>query len=150
MPIHPSRINRNVRSSFNKYLKDTFPTITFNFGESEFDTVNLTKWVQIDYLSRTLNVKPLLIVQLTFFAKDDRYGTKVEELCDQVMDQLYGPTGSNDLKSIPVKDYFETLDGTPQNIGSVWVNPRQANKPVLDKYGVTSIAVTVELRQSRK
>lgn len=150
MTIHPSRINRNVRGSFNKYLQTTFPTIKFNFGESEFDTANLSKWVQIDYLSRTLNVKPLLIVQLSFFAKDDRYGTKVEEICDQVMDQLYGPTGSNDLKSIPIKDWFETEGAEPKQIGAVWVNPRQANKPVLDKYGVTSIAVTVELRQSRK
>ena len=148
--MHPSRFNRNVRGSFNKYLKDTFPTFTFNFGESEFDTANLRRWVQVDYLSRTLNVKPLLIVQLTFFAKDDRYGAKVEEICDQVMDQLYGATGSNDLKSIPVKDYFETLGDVPVQIGSVWVNPRQANKPVLDRYGVTSIAVTIELRQSRK
>ena len=150
MTAHPSRINRNVRGSFNTYLKTTFPTVTFNFGESEFDTANLLKWVQVDYLSRTLNVKPLLIVQLSFFAKDDRYGTKVEELCDQIMDGLYGSTGSNDLKSIPVRDYFGTEGAEVKQIGSIWVNPRQANKPVLDRYGVTSIAVTIELRQSRK
>ena len=148
--MHPSRLNRNIRGSFNKYLKETFPNIVFNFGEAEFDTVNLTKWVQVDYLSRTLNVKPLLIVQLSMFAKDDRYGTKVEEICDQVMDQLYGDTGSNDLRAIPVKDWFETMGSEPTKIGAVLVNPRQANKPVLDRYGVTSISVTVELRQTRK
>lgn len=146
----PSRLNRNVRGSFNTFLKTTFPTITFNFSESEFDTANLNKWVQIDYLSRTLNVKPVLVVQLTFFAKDDRYGTKVEELCDQVMDALYSPTYNNDLKSIPVKDWFLTEGAQPVQIGALLVQPRQANKPVIDQYGVTSIAVTVELRQSRK
>jgi hypothetical protein len=147
---HPSRINRNIRSSFNNYLKTSCPTITFNFSEAEFDTANISKWVQVDYLSRTLNVKPLLVVQLTFFAKEDRYGTKVEEICDQVMDKLYGATGSNDLRAIPVKDWFETLGGVPVQIGAVCVSPRQANKPVLDQYGVTSITTTVELRQSRK
>lgn len=148
--MHPSRLNRNIRGSFNKYLKDSFPTVTFNFGESEFDTVNLTKWVQIDYLSRTLNVKPVLIVQLTFFAKDDRFGTKVEEICDQVMDKLYGSAGDINLFAVPVKDWFETEGAEVNQIGAVLVSPRQANKPVLDRYGVTSIAVTVELRQSRK
>jgi hypothetical protein len=148
--MHPSRLNRNIRSSFNNYLKTTFPTITFNFSESEFDTANLIKWVQVDYLSRTLNVKPLLIVQLSFFAKDDRFGTKVEELCDQVLDKLYTQTGNNDLHAIPVKDWYETVGGAPVQIGALLVNPRQANKPVLDKYGVTSIAATVELRQTRK
>jgi hypothetical protein len=149
MALHQSRVNRNVRSSFNDYLRNTFSSMSFNFSESEYDTANLSRWVQVDYLSRTLNVKPLLIVQLTFFAKDDRYGTKVEEICDQVMDALYSPAGNNDLRSIPVKDWFTTPGITPQ-IGAILVNPRQANKPVLDRYGVTSIAVTVELRQSRK
>jgi hypothetical protein len=148
--MHPSRSGRNIRSSFNKYLTTTFPTIAFNFGESEFDTVNLTKWVQVDYLSRTLGVKGMLISQLTFFAKDDRFGTKVEELCDQIMDKLYGPDGSNDLFAVPIKDYFETMGGAIQQIGAICVRPRQANKPVLDRYGVTNISATIELRQSRK
>jgi len=149
MALHASRINRNIRSSFNDYLRTTFPTVSFNFSESEFDTVNLSRWVQVDYLSRTLNVKPLLIVQLTFFAKDDRFGTKVEEICDQILDSLYSPAGNNDLRSIPVKDWFTTPGSTPQ-IGAILVNPRQANKPVVDRYGVTNITVTIELRQSRK
>ena len=149
MALHQSRINRNVRGSFNDYLRNTFPTVVFNFGEAEFDTANLTRWVQVDYLSRTLNVKPLLIVQLSFFAKDDRFGTKVEEICDQIMDALYSPAGNNDLRSIPVKDWFTTPGSAPQ-IGAVLVNPRQANKPVVDRYGVTSISTTIELRQSRK
>lgn len=149
MPLHQSRVNRNVRSSFNDYLRTTFPTVSFNFSEAEFDTVNLLRWVQVDYLSRTLNVKPLLIVQLTFFAKNDRYGTKVEELCDQILDALYSPAGNNDLRSIPVKDWFSTPGSTPQ-IGAILVNPRQANKSIVDRYGVTNISVTIELRQSRK
>ena len=148
--MHPSRLNRNIRSSFNNYLKTTFPNTIFNFSESEFDTANLTKWVQVDYLSRTLNVKPLLIVQLSFFAKDDRFGTKVEEICDQVMDKLYGSAGDINLHTVPVKDWFETEGAEVSQIGAVLVTPRQANKPVLDRYGVTSISVTVELRQSRK
>ena len=149
MVLHQSRINRNIRSSFNDYLRTTFSAVSFNFGETEFDTVNLIRWVQVDYLSRTLSVKPLLIVQLTFFAKDDRFGTKVEEICDQILDALYSPAGNNDLRSIPVKDWFTTPGSTPQ-IGAILVNPRQANKPVVDRYGVTNIAVTIELRQSRK
>jgi len=149
MVLHQSRINRNIRSSFNDYLRTTFSAVSFNFGETEFDTVNLIRWVQVDYLSRTLSVKPLLIVQLTFFAKDDRFGTKVEEICDQILDALYSPAGNNDLRSIPVKDWFTTPGSTPQ-IGAILVNPRQANKPVVDRYGVTNITVTVELRQSRK
>lgn len=149
MALHVSRINRNIRSSFNDYLRTTFPTVSFNFSEAEFDTVNLIKWVQVDYLSRTLNVKPLLIAQISFFAKDDRFGTKVEELCDQILDSLYSPAGNNDLRSIPVKDWFTTPGSTPQ-IGAILVNPRQANKPVIDRYGVTSISTTIELRQSRK
>jgi hypothetical protein len=149
MVLHQSRINRNIRSSFNDYLRTTFSAVSFNFGETEFDTVNLIRWVQVDYLSRTLSVKPLLIVQLTFFAKDDRFGTKVEEICDQILDALYSPAGNNDLRSIPVKDWFTTPGSTPQ-IGAILVNPRQANKPVVDRYGVTNITVTIELRQSRK
>ena len=148
--MNPIRLNRNIRASFNNYLKTTFPTITFNFGEAEFDTANLTRWVQVDYLSRTLNVKPELIVSLAMFAKSDRYGTKVEELCDQVLNALYGSFGDIDLKSIPIQDWFETEGAEVNQIGAILVKPRQANKPVLDRYGVTSISATIELRHSRK
>jgi hypothetical protein len=139
---------RNIRGSFNKYLQAAFSTYTFNFSESEFDTANLKKWVQIEYISRTLDVKSSVIVQLSFFAKDDRFGTKVEEICDQVMDALCGETGSNDLRAIPVKDWFSTDVVKPQ-VSSVWVKPRQVNKPVVDQYGVTMIVVTLELKQAR-
>lgn len=146
--MHPSRRMRNVRGSFNKYLQSLFPTYTFNFSESEFDTANLQRWVQVEYISRTLDVKSSVIVQLTFFAKDDRFGTKVEEICDLVMDSLCNDAGSNDLKAIPVKDWFSVEVVKPQ-VSSVWVKPRQVNKPVVDQYGVTNIAVTIELRQAR-
>lgn len=146
--MHAARRFRNVRASFNKYLETIFPTYIFNFSEAEFDTANLLKWVQIEYISRTLDVKAVLIVQLSMFAKDDRFGTKVEEICDQVMDVLCGETGSNDLRAIPVKDWFSTDVVKPQ-VSSVWVKPRQVNKPVVDQYGVTMIAVTIELKQAR-
>jgi hypothetical protein len=139
---------RNVRGSFNKYLQKAFQNITFNFSESEFDTANLLKWVQVEYISRTLDVKSAVIVQLSFFAKGDRFGTIVEEICDQVMDTLCGDLGSNDLRTIPVLDWFSTEVVKPQ-VSSLWVKPRQVNKPVVDQYGVTMIAVTVELRQAR-
>jgi hypothetical protein len=146
--MHPARRYRNLTGSFNKYLQSLFPGIVFNFSEAEFDTANLSKWVQVEYISRTLDVKAVLIVQLSMFAKDDRFGTKVGELCDQVMDTLCGDQGSNDLRTIPVKDWFSTDVVKPQ-VSSLWVKPRQINKPVVDQYGVTMIAATVELRQAR-
>ena len=145
---HPTRIFRNVRGSFNKYLQSAFPTLAFNFGEADFDTGNLSRWVSVEYISRTLNVKPSLIVQLTFFAKDDRFGSKAEDICDQILDSLYEDPANCDLKSIPVLDWLAPSTDKPM-VGAMQVRPRQANKAVVDQYGVTNIAVTVELRQTR-
>ena len=144
--MHPTRKTRNITGSFNKYLQAILPSVKFNFGEAEFETAPLNRWVQVDYISRTLSVKMDLICQLSFYAKDDRFGTKAEDLCDQVLDQLYNDPGDNNQKSIPMQDWF---DVSKPVVGGIWIRPRQVNKPVVDQYGVTNLVVTLELKISR-
>ena len=141
--INPTRYFRNIKGSFNKFLGTSFPNTSFNFQDSEFTTGNINSWVQIDYLNRYADVKSLIIVQLTFFAKNDRYAVKAEELCDEVLNRLLVQEGRDGLQSIPVRDWFNT--GNPV-IGALILKPKLINKPVIDQYGITNISTTIELR----